>query len=486
MNAAMYLRKSRAEDGMDTTEILRRHRETLTEYAAREGIHVMEVLQEIKSGESLYSRPQMLQLLADVEAGKYGCVLCMDIDRLSRGDTLERGMVWEAFKVSGTLIVTPGKVYDLSEESDELMTELRGLFANYELRKIKERTRRGIICAAKEGQHLTPAPYGYKKCIKNGKHTLEIYEPEAHFVRMAFELYGSGLGCGTIATRLTDGGARPHYAPEFTRAAIGNILKNPVYIGRVVYNQTRWVRKKTGMGHDPRPESEWIVVDEAHPPIVSAELFEKCQQIRKTRWRPVYFDGSIKNPLAGIMRCKRCGGRMNKRCNGGHYYLRCDRGRCSTLANYGAVEQAVIEGLRDILSGLETEAGEQSADALKAAQERLLSTQAAIQSEKRKRERLYDFLESGTYTETVFAERMNAVNTHLAALESREQTILQEIETLSRQNEKRQAAGICTLLDEYYDADAPGKNALLRSVVDVIFYERNSRDEPFTLEIFLK
>lgn len=486
----MYLRKSRAEDGMNTEEILRRHREALTEYAAREGIRVTETYHEIKSGESLYARPEMLRLLEAVEAGRFRAVLCMDIDRLSRGETQERGIIWSAFKASGTLIVTPAKVYDLTEESDELMTELHGLFANYELRKIRERIMRGVRQAAKEGQHLVAAPYGYKKCVIGRKHTLEIYEPEARFVRMAFESYASGLvGCKAIALRLTEAGARPRRAETFTGIAISNILRNPVYIGKITYNKTRWVRTKLGtgkMGHALRPESEWIVVDGIHPAIVSKELFDECQRILNNRWRPAYFDGNIKNPLAGIVRCKRCGGRMSKRTNNGYYYLRCDKGGCSTLANYEQVEQAVIESLSEILHGIETEPDEQSEDALKAAETRLSETQDAIKAENRKKTRLYDFLESGTYTEAVFRDRMDAVNRRLDALESRKQEILQELETLSGQNAEQQAAGIRTLLEEYQDADPSTRNALLRSVVDIIWYDRKSRDEPFTLEIFLK
>lgn len=187
MEAALYLRKSRAEDGMDTAEILRRHKETLTEYANAHGIRITETFQEVKSGESLYARPEMMRLLEAVEAGGFRAVLCMDIDRLSRGETRERGLIWSAFKASGTLIVTPSKTYDLSEESDELMTELRGLFANYELRRIKERQQRGIFRAVREGQYLAPTPYGYRKRTIDRKHTLEVYEPEARFVRMAFE-----------------------------------------------------------------------------------------------------------------------------------------------------------------------------------------------------------------------------------------------------------------------------------------------------------
>lgn len=481
IDAAMYLRKSRAEDGMDTAEILRRHRETLTEYAARNGIRVTETYQEVVSGASLDERTEMRRLLEAVKAGRFRAVLCMDFDRLSRNETIERGIILSVFKASGTLIVTPGQVYDLSKESDELMAEIRGLFANYEYRKIRERMRRGVERSIKEGQFFATMPYGYRKRTIDGKHTLEIYEPEARYVRMIFDWYKSGIGSDAIATRLNEAGARPRQADVFTRSAILNILKNPTYTGKAVWNKTRW----NGTWHISCPESEWTVVEGLHPAIISQELFNECREIRKTRWLPDTIDRTIKSPLAGLVRCKRCGKYMQKRKNSGYYYLRCDRRHCSTLANYGDVERAVIEGLRDILYSFETESCGQSADVMKEAQERLAAVRKSLTAEKRKRTRLYDFLESGTYTETMFRERMKAADERIAALESRELEASQELETLANQDKEQQVSKIRTLLDEYENADAAGKNALLHSVVDVILYERNGR-EPFTLEIFLR
>ena len=41
MDAAEYLRKSRMEEGMDTAEVLSKHRKALAEFAASHGIHII-------------------------------------------------------------------------------------------------------------------------------------------------------------------------------------------------------------------------------------------------------------------------------------------------------------------------------------------------------------------------------------------------------------------------------------------------------------
>lgn len=75
---ALYLRKSRSDDPEKSVEeTLRRHREILDKYAIENGIDVKpeDIYEEVVSGESLYSRPEMLRLLESVESGAYEGVL---------------------------------------------------------------------------------------------------------------------------------------------------------------------------------------------------------------------------------------------------------------------------------------------------------------------------------------------------------------------------------------------------------------------------
>lgn len=85
MSNMMYLRKSRAEEGQSTEEVLAKHRAALEELADRLGLPVDGVYEEVASGEKLYARPEMLKLLERIRAGEVEAVLCMDIDRLGRG-----------------------------------------------------------------------------------------------------------------------------------------------------------------------------------------------------------------------------------------------------------------------------------------------------------------------------------------------------------------------------------------------------------------
>ena len=86
-----YLRKSRMDADYEEVSVektLSRHRQILDIFCKDKKLNVVEVLEEVVSGESLASRPQMMRLLELVNTGMYNGVVCMDIERLSRGSSM--------------------------------------------------------------------------------------------------------------------------------------------------------------------------------------------------------------------------------------------------------------------------------------------------------------------------------------------------------------------------------------------------------------
>ncbi len=170
MLTVIYTRKSRAdEDAVSIEETLARHKETLLAFAARQSdLEISKIYEEVVSGDSLYARPRMLELLQAAENGEFEAVLCMDIDRLGRGATSEQGLILETFKAHDIKIITPRKVYDLNNELDEEYAEFETFMARRELKTIKRRLNNGTMKSLSEGCWLTVAPYGYNN-TKGGK-----------------------------------------------------------------------------------------------------------------------------------------------------------------------------------------------------------------------------------------------------------------------------------------------------------------------------
>ena len=221
---------------VSVAETLSRHRTTLEKLCCSKKLHVAEILEEVVSGESLSARPKMLRLLELVSTGMYAGVVCMDIERLSRGSSMESGYIMQILQVNGCKIITPGKTYDLQNESDEQFTDMKFMFSRYELKTINSRLVRGRNHSASEGKFMgSMAPYGYRIIKAPGEkgNTLHIEPEEAKVVQMIFELYGKeGLGYNAIAYRLNDL-CIPARKGQWSQTSIVNILNNEVYLGKI-------------------------------------------------------------------------------------------------------------------------------------------------------------------------------------------------------------------------------------------------------------
>ncbi len=485
----MYLRKSRAEEITDTVdETLKRHRETLTEFAENNGIAITGIYEEVVSGESLFARPQMLKLLADVENRRYDAVLCMDIDRLGRGAMSDQGVILETLKSTQTKIITPRKVYDLNNEMDETYSEFESFLARQELKTIKRRMQRGIRKTVEEGGYIANAPYGYVKAVANKRPTLAVNEEEARFVRIIFDLYvNRSMSCRQIADAVSAMGAKPHRAEKFGRTSIMKILRSETYTGQIVWNRQTHIRK--GVRGNPKhitvrnPKEKWIIAEGLHPPIIDRAVFDRAQEIFAGRPHPPAKGGLAENPLAGLVYCARCGERMQRQAtrNGGASLVCLNRG-CMASSSLSLVENAVAEAIRPILEQIHiTQKQITEPDSGSAAAE-------AVQTQHRKTklqiDRLRDLLEQGVYDTETFLSRQSLLEERLEKLKVLQDTVLNDY-NINYNNYSKSVLNAYTL---YQSLDVTEKNGVLKSIIERIVYSKEKGAKPagFRLEIYLK
>ena len=486
MDAAQYLRKSRMEEGMDTGEVLTRHRQALADFAASHHIHIVETYCEVVSGESLYARPEMLRLLEDVEEGRYDAVLVMDLDRLSRGRMKDQGIILDAFRDSGTLIVTPEKTYDLSDDLDDEMAEFKTFMSRREYKIITKRLRRGLKQTIQDGCYVANAPYGYRKVTVDRKPTLEIYEPEAKFVRMMYDLYLQGYGCVSIARYVNSLGAKPHRSPEFTRNSVVHILKNPTFAGKIVWDQRTHIRK--GTKGNPRhitiynPRDQWTIVDGIHPAIVSQETYDQVQAILTGRYTPSRRDGTVRSALAGLVKCANCGQNMQRMTIKQEPYLLCTRPGCCASAKFELVEARVLTFLEEKLARLELEPQPGVSRNSAGPDIALEAVEKALDAARRQKDRLHELLETGVYDLPTFQARMAAVEEKCSGLERRRQEAMQALECTAAASPS-EAEKFRTLLDAYHAAGPAGRNAILKGMISTIWYHKEKKSRPAEFQL---
>ena len=412
----MYLRKSRMDtdfDDVSVEETLNRHRHILEAFCKERRLNVVETLEEVVSGESLSARPKMLRLLDLVNTGMYAGVVCVDIERLSIGSSLESGYIMQVLQTNSCKIITPSKTYDLQNESDEQFTDMKFMFSRYELKTITKRLVRGRNQSASEGKFLgSMAPYGYRSYKLPGTKgsSLQIEPNEAEIVRMIFDMYGrQGIGYNTIAYQLNQMHI-PSRTGTWGQTSITNILNNEVYLGMIRWRHEPTKRiVKDGMLVKKRVQAhDYELYQGLHEPIITREQWDGVKAVQNSRnHASVHKDKRLMNPFASILFCEKCGAVLKRNVpaksqNTSPWYRCPTRGcNCRTM-KCDFVENAVVNAMREWLSEytikVETEQAPQAdptETALNLIRQQLLELQG-------QQEKICEYLEKGIYTVEIF------------------------------------------------------------------------------------
>lgn len=498
----MYLRKSR-EDERDPDFTLDKHRRTLLEYAKREGLGISKIYEEVVSGDTIAARPQMQALLKEIESGTVTGIICMDLDRLGRGDMKDQGVMFEIIKFNRVIIYTPDRQIDLNNPCDQDYAEFKAFFARMEYNTIKRRLRNGTNRTAKDGWHVSCIPFGYERIYmyhgkpshnKNGKPTLKEDELTAPYVRMMFDMYVNQLkGTPTIAQTLNAMGIKTSRGNDFRRNSVTKILKNPIYIGKIYFNREECIRKsKTGSKSLTRlkPESEWIIVDGNHPAIIDEETFYKAQEMLKGRTHPPFNTGELKNPLAGLIICSKCGNPLQRRPyyqRGNSPHILCVTKDCQMAVLQSKLEKAILEDMSEYIKNADkkfraiiTTVKEDNS------KEQIKSLERELNKLCHQKTKLYDFLEQEIYTIDVFTERHKEISEKIALLSNHILEIKNKAATTEEQEEKlkQRLSKMENLLSEYETLTPQQKNVSLKQIYSKIYYtrEKGPLSTPFTLE----
>ena len=497
----MYLRKSRADNPHESVEeVLEKHETILQELAARDlGGRIPErcIYREVVSGETISERPEMLNVLAQIENPKLKAVLVVEPQRLSRGDLEDCGKVVNAFRYSGTEVITTNMVYDLRNKMQRKFFEQELMRGNDYLEYTKEILLRGRIAAVKRGCYIgNIPPFGCNKIIDgDGDCTLEANE-FAPAVLTAFEMYvNEGKTYLQIARYLDSLGIKPYRSEVWEKSSIRAMLKNRHYIGLVYFGRYR-TEKSVENGEIVersvrQAEGEMIVAKGKHKGIVPLEMFEAAQEKMDNNPRKPT-DTPLVNPMAGLIFCAKCGKAMAQ-----HPYPHADtriecRNRHNCNAN-SAKLQEVVEAVAyaletEQLPELETKLHNDEGKSASIQKKQLEKMNREMEEMIAREERQHDLLESGTYSEEVFLKRNKALHAQMEELRSKiyeaKQNMPKEINYQDKIVKLHDA--IDGLRNNTFSPEE--KNRLLKAIVsriDYEFIERQRRKTYFRLHIRL-
>lgn len=489
----MYLRKSQMDRDYETISVedtLKRHKRILLDLAARMNILIKEenIYEEVVSGESIASRPKMQIVLERISNENIKGVLCMDADRLSRGDSIDAGIVQQSFMYSNTLIVTPTKIYDLRNENDEQFIGINFMFGRWELKTITKRLVRGRNESAKEGRYLgSIAPYGYKivKIQGDKGNTLVPDEHEANVVRIIYDLYANhNLGYEKIAKQLNKMNFKMRNGKNWGKSTISNIIRNPCYAGKIRWKYSVQEKKlidgKVSKLRVTNPDCN--VYEGMHPAIISEELYNSVQSMLGDHV-PFGEKKQFKNIFAGLLFCEQCGSRIERtmsRHGTGRY--RCVNRECpSGSAAEDVVIEAVYSSMKMWLKSYKLDIKvEQPNNNVSSFHETALSNlKKELATNEKQLLNAKVFLEQEIYSLEEYMERKETLSANIDSLKNRITEIEKQIEENNRESQcvETLLPKMEYVIDSWDVLSTEELNELLKLVLNKITYKKDKQQK---------
>ena len=230
------------------------------------------------SGTSVNKRDNFLKMVNDAKKGMFNLILTKEISRFSR-NTVDSIQYTQELLSYGVGVYFLNDNINTFDSDSELRLTIMSSIAQDEIRKLSERIRFGYKRSVEKG--VVPGNdnfYGYRK----NKGKLEIVEEEAELIRLIFNEYSKGeMGTARLGHYLyNEYNIVSKTNKPLAGTVIGRIIRNPKYKGYFCAHKETTVDYHSKKRIRFKPD-EWIVYkdNETCPPIVSEELWDKCNEI---------------------------------------------------------------------------------------------------------------------------------------------------------------------------------------------------------------
>lgn len=268
------------------------------------------------TGTQAKKRPAFLRMISDAKLGKFDLVVTREVCRFARNvvDTL---VVTRELKSIGVEVFFIDDNIWTMDGDGELRLSLMATLAQEESRKTSERVKAGQKISRDNG-----VLYGNGNILGYDRvgDTYVINEEQAETVKLIYDLYLQGYGSMKIAKILTE--QKRKTATGLVKWSVSNIMraiKNATYTGTKCYNKSRsnnFLEQKRVNNLDM---STFEYVKGDFPAIISQEVWDKAQEIRESRMKPIlvstnrttHCKRNSQDVWVNILRCS-CGSSFRK------------------------------------------------------------------------------------------------------------------------------------------------------------------------------
>ena len=319
----LYGRLSQEDERQGESNSIHNQKLFLEKYAADNGFENTLFLADDGYSGTNFDRPSWKKIMEMIENGEVETLIVKDLSRLGR-EYLQVGRLTELyFPEKGVRFIAVNDNVDSLVESSNDFNPIRNWANELHAKDTSKKVRTTKRMQAERGERLGGRPpYGYQKKSPDSKEIVPDEEAAA-VVRRIFDLCASGKGPSQIARILASEQIltpanyyyqktkKSHMGLDTTRpfawngSTVTSILDNKVYLGHMPglrstslsYKNKKMIR---------RPESEQVLVENTHEPLISQEQWDIVQDVRKHKKRiPKHMDEP--NLFAGLAFCADCG-----------------------------------------------------------------------------------------------------------------------------------------------------------------------------------
>ncbi|WP_301109582.1 recombinase family protein [Sporosarcina sp.] len=239
---------------------------------------------EAITGTQVTKREDFQRMINDCMNGDIDMVITKSISRFARNtlDTLKYVRMLKERDIA--VYFEDEKINTLTMDGELLLVVLSSV-AQQEVENISANVKKGLKMKMQRGELV-----GFQGCLGYDYHpednSISINEKEAEIVRYIFQRYVEGAGGSIISRELENLGYKTKKdTPTWAETTVLGIIKNEKYKGDILMGKTFTLDPISKRRLENFGEEDQYYLRNHHEPIVSAEIFDKAQEIRMRRNR---------------------------------------------------------------------------------------------------------------------------------------------------------------------------------------------------------
>ena len=334
LSADINERKSESIDVQE--EIARKHIERLNQ-GGQEVIDIIECYRDLGKTGSNFDREGFKRLMQDIRLGDIDCVVVKDLSRFGRNYLEAGNYIEKIFPFLGVRFIAVSDGIDTGDKGNDtkqMASEIKNLVNDMYAKDFSKKAKTGLKQRREAGSYVGgPPPYGYKAVWEGKVRRLVPDENTAGIVKHIYQSFIEKESYKAVTDDLNRRRVNPPAVYKQTgevfclpdteykgwdKSAVERVIGSRTYAGILAQGKTSiTARDESSRIH--KPEGEWVVRENAHEALVSTELYQQAQEIRK---KIQEVSASHKHPTEGVpigenifdhvLYCGVCGRKMTR------------------------------------------------------------------------------------------------------------------------------------------------------------------------------